>query len=42
MAMWGGRFAIDTDREMTEFSESISFDKRLYKYDIQGSKAHAA
>ncbi|MCF6176188.1 MAG: argininosuccinate lyase [Victivallaceae bacterium] len=41
MAMWGGRFAIDTDREMTEFSESISFDKRLYKYDIQGSKAHA-
>ena len=42
MAMWGGRFAVDTDREMTEFSESISFDKRLYKYDIQGSKAHAA
>lgn len=41
MAMWGGRFAVDTDREMTEFSESISFDKRLYKYDIQGSKAHA-
>lgn len=42
MAMWGGRFAVDTDQEMTEFSESISFDKRLYKYDIQGSKAHAA
>ncbi len=42
MAMWGGRFAMDTAQEMTEFSESISFDKRLYKYDIQGSKAHAA
>ena len=41
MAMWGGRFSLDTDQEMTQFSESISFDKRLYKYDIQGSKAHA-
>ncbi len=40
MAMWGGRFDSDADKDMQDFSESISFDKRLYKYDIQGSKAH--
>lgn len=42
MAMWGGRFGSGTDKDMQEFSESVSFDKRLYKYDIMGSKAHAA
>lgn len=42
MALWGGRFSRQTDKELTEFSESISFDKRLYKYDIMGSKAHSA
>ncbi len=42
MALWSGRFSIQTDKELTEFSESVSFDKRLYKYDIMGSKAHSA
>ncbi len=42
MALWGGRFSTQTDKELSEFSESVSFDKRLYKYDISGSKAHAA
>ncbi len=28
-------------KKIEEFLESISFDKRLYKYDIQGSIAHA-
>ncbi|MDD5597326.1 MAG: argininosuccinate lyase [Victivallaceae bacterium] len=42
MALWGGRFSGQTDKELTGFSESVSFDKRLYKYDIMGSKAHAA
>ncbi len=42
MAMWGGRFGSGTDKDMQEFSESVSFDKRLYHYDIMGSKAHAA
>ncbi|MEG2075743.1 MAG: lyase family protein, partial [Victivallaceae bacterium] len=42
MAMWDGRFAEVTDAAMTDFSESISFDKRLYRWDIAGSKAHAA
>ena len=40
MAMWGGRFGAETDRELARFSESISYDKRLYPYDIAGSKAH--
>ena len=42
MALWGGRFSSETDREVTEFSESISYDKRLYRWDIVGSKAHSA
>ncbi|QSH40030.1 argininosuccinate lyase [Lentisphaerota bacterium ZTH] len=41
MALWGGRFSSETDKELTEFSESVSYDKRLYKYDILGSKTHA-
>ncbi len=40
MALWGGRFSETGRAELTEFSESISFDKRLYKHDIAGSKAH--
>ena len=42
MALWGGRFSAGTAKVVTEFTESISYDKRLYKYDIMGSKAHAA
>ena len=40
MALWGGRFSETGRAELTEFSDSISFDKRLYKHDIMGSKAH--
>jgi len=40
MALWGGRFSGDTRAEVAKYSESISFDKRLYKYDIAGSIAH--
>jgi argininosuccinate lyase len=42
MALWGGRFSGETDQEVTDFSESISYDKRLYRWDIIGSKAHSA
>lgn len=42
MALWNGRFSSDTNSDVREFTESISFDKRLYKYDIIGSKAHVA
>ena len=37
---WGGRFKQSTDTLMEEFSASISFDRRLYSYDIAGSIAH--
>ena len=40
MALWGGRFATETQKDVARYSESISFDKRLYKHDIAGSKAH--
>ena len=39
--LWGGRFGQSTNQLVEQFSESISFDHRLYKHDIQGSLAHA-
>ncbi|HBC92116.1 MAG TPA: argininosuccinate lyase [Pelotomaculum sp.] len=39
--LWGGRFQKETDHLVEDFHSSISFDKRLYKYDIKGSVAHA-
>lgn len=39
--LWGGRFKLTTDRLAEEFNASIHFDKNLYKFDIQGSIAHA-
>lgn len=41
MKLWGGRFEKTTDALVEDFHSSISFDKRLYKQDIQGSIAHA-
>lgn len=38
--MWGGRFEKGNNSEVIDFNESISFDKRLAKQDIQGSLAH--
>ena len=38
--LWGGRFTEKTARSVEEFTSSISFDYRLYHYDIQGSIAH--
>ncbi|MBM5782421.1 MAG: argininosuccinate lyase, partial [Pelagibacterales bacterium] len=38
--MWGGRFDAKPSEIMQEINQSISFDKKLYKQDIQGSKAH--
>lgn len=37
----GGVFEKDTDRRVEQFTESISFDQRLYAHDIQCSIAHA-
>lgn len=40
MKLWGGRFVKQTDKTAFLFNESLSFDKRFYKQDIRGSKAH--
>ncbi len=40
--MWGGRFADAPDALMVEINASIDFDRKLYRQDIAGSKAHAA
>ncbi|HEY3275443.1 MAG TPA: argininosuccinate lyase [Syntrophorhabdaceae bacterium] len=42
MKAWGGRFKGETNPLMERYSASIDFDWVLYKYDIEGSKAHAA
>ncbi len=38
--LWGGRFKEKTDRMAEEFTSSLPFDRRLYRYDIEGSMAH--
>ena len=38
--LWGGRFTGETDQMVYEFNASITFDKRLYRQDIEGSVAH--
>src|SRR5437667_12577295 len=38
---WGGRFSGDTDNRVEEFTESIRFDRRLYRHDVRASQAHA-
>ena len=40
--MWKGRFQQETAPAVQRFTESVSFDWRLYKFDIEGSIAHAA
>lgn len=38
--LWGGRFTKETDKAVYDFNASISFDKRMYRQDIEGSMAH--
>ncbi|MBA4421542.1 MAG: argininosuccinate lyase [Syntrophus sp. (in: bacteria)] len=38
---WGGRFSEPTDRQVEAFTSSLHFDRRLFRYDIEGSVAHA-
>ncbi|WP_206365026.1 argininosuccinate lyase [Sphingomonas panacis] len=40
--MWGGRFAEGPAAVMREINASIPFDKRLWRQDLAGSKAHVA
>jgi argininosuccinate lyase len=41
MALWAGRFKKEINENVNAFNSSISFDARMYKHDIMGSKAHA-
>src|SRR5271169_2421917 len=38
---WGGRFSAGPAEAVKAFTESVSFDWRLYRQDITGSIAHA-
>ena len=38
---WEKRLSGEVDELAVDFVESLSYDKRLYKYDIAGSIAHA-
>jgi len=37
-----GRFARSPGADVAQFTESVSFDRRLWRHDILGSLAHAA
>lgn len=39
--LWGGRFSGATDPLMEKFNASITFDKRLWREDLEGSKAYS-
>ncbi len=38
--LWGGRFTKPTDQLVYDFNASITFDKRFFHEDVEGSKAH--
>lgn len=40
--MWGGRFAAGPSQVMEKINASIGFDKKLFRQDIAGSRAHSA
>lgn len=40
--MWGGRFAEGPSALMREINASIAFDKKLWRQDIEASRAHVA
>ncbi|HLA41276.1 MAG TPA: lyase family protein, partial [Candidatus Glassbacteria bacterium] len=40
--LWHGRFSGETDKLMEHFNASIGFDRRLWREDIEGSRAYAA
>ena len=41
MQLWGGRFAKETDALVRAFNDSIGFDQRMWREDIDGSIAWA-
>jgi argininosuccinate lyase len=41
-AQWGGRFTAGPSAIMGEINASIGFDRKMWRQDIRGSRAHAA
>ena len=41
-SIWGGRFSSGPSQLMQEINASISYDRRLFRQDIAGSRAHAS
>ncbi len=41
MKLWAGRFKKELDPRTNDFNRSLPFDSRMYRQDIEGSKAHA-
>lgn len=39
--LWGGRFSAGTSSLVEEFTQSLDYDRYLYRHDIAGSMAHA-
>ena len=39
--LWGSRFSKSPEKIVSDFNSSLSFDSKLYQYDIEGSIAHA-
>ncbi|MCD8084509.1 MAG: argininosuccinate lyase [Clostridiales bacterium] len=42
MKLWGGRFTKEENQLVHNFNESLSFDRKFYRQDIQGSLAHVS
>lgn len=40
--LWGGRFTKETDQLVYNFNASITFDRKFYQQDIEGSIAHVS
>ena len=41
MSLWGGRFSEPSDEDLRQLNDSISFDIRFYREDIEGSVVYA-
>jgi argininosuccinate lyase len=41
-SLWGGRYAAGPAAIMERINASIGFDKRMWRQDVEGSRAHAA
>jgi hypothetical protein len=39
--LWGGRFEESVTPAVERFGQSVSYDWKLYKHDLMGSRAHA-